>query len=263
MIKKKLKKIEDQVSQAKDMSAELLHDLKKLVSSTRKDLQKQVEELRSQVKELTEGSAKPALKAINKFEQRYQDQLARLQVEFDRKTEALIAAKDAIISQIEEEVSTRFPGLVKSKSPAEAKQSKTQKAAAKAKQAQPEATKAEVAPKVEATKAPEAAEVADSSPVEAPAEVKKPTAKKAPAKKAAAKKAPVKKAPAKKSSAKAPSIASINGIGPVTVKKLEEAGITSLNDIAEPSAEKKKTLEQFSKVRGFSTWQTQAQALLK
>ena len=232
MIKKKLKKIEDQVSQAKDMSAELLNDLKKLVSSTRKDLQKQVEELRSQVKELTEGSAKPALKAINKFEQRYQDQLARLQVEFDRKTDALIAAKDAIISQIEEEVTTRFPGLAKSKASAEpaVKQSKTQQAAAKAKKAMAAAEKA--APKADVKKAP-------------------------------AKKAPAKKAPAKKATAKAASISAISGIGPVTVKKLEEAGIKTLKDIAAPSAAKKKALEQFSKVRGFNTWQAQAQELLK
>lgn len=262
MIKKKLKKIEDQVSQAKDMSAELLNDLKKLVSSTRKDLQKQVEELRSQVKELTEGSAKPALKAINKFEQRYQDQLARLQVEFDRKTDALIAAKDAIISQIEEEVTTRFPGLAKSKASAEpaVKQSKTQQAAAKAKKAMAAAEKA--APKADVKKAPaKKAPAKKTAAKKAPA--KKTAEKKVEAKKAPAKKASAKKAPAKKATAKAASISAISGIGPVTVKKLEEAGIKTLKDIAAPSAAKKKALEQFSKVRGFNTWQAQAQELLK
>lgn len=86
---------------------------------------------------------------------------------------------------------------------------------------------------------------------------------KAPAAKAKTKKAaPAKPRAAKPRSAKAPTIASINGIGPVVQKKLAEAGFTTLEDLANTPASKAEALKQFEKTRGFSTWKEKAQALL-
>lgn len=81
---------------------------------------------------------------------------------------------------------------------------------------------------------------------------------KAPAKPKATTKATPKKAPKVTATAK---IADINGIGPATVKKLAEAGIKELSQIAKPSAQEKKVLDTFSKVKGFSSWQEQASKL--
>jgi predicted flap endonuclease-1-like 5' DNA nuclease len=82
------------------------------------------------------------------------------------------------------------------------------------------------------------------------------------AKKTTAKKAPAKKTTPTKTVSKA-KIADINGVGPATVKKLSEAGIKELSQIANPSAQEKKTLEAFNKVKGFSSWQEQANKLIQ
>lgn len=97
------------------------------------------------------------------------------------------------------------------------------------------------------------------------APAKKVATKKAAAPKQAPKPAP-KKAPAKpkaKATPKAPTIASVNGIGPVLQKKLAEAGITTLEQLADPSPEQASALEAFKGNRGFDSWQAQAKSLLK
>ena len=68
--------------------------------------------------------------------------------------------------------------------------------------------------------------------------------------------------PRPKPAIKKPSIASIQGIGPVMQKKLAEKGITTLDDIANTPKSKVAALKQFEKERGFNTWEEQAKALL-
>jgi predicted flap endonuclease-1-like 5' DNA nuclease len=74
-------------------------------------------------------------------------------------------------------------------------------------------------------------------------------------------KTPVSK-PLPKAAIKKPTVASIKGIGPVMRKKLAEAGIMTLEDIANTPKSKTGTLKQFEKQRGFNTWKEQAKALL-
>jgi predicted flap endonuclease-1-like 5' DNA nuclease len=74
-------------------------------------------------------------------------------------------------------------------------------------------------------------------------------------------KIPVSK-PLPKAAIKKPTVASIKGIGPVMQKKLAEAGITTLDDIANTPKVKIETLKQFETQRGFNTWKVQAKALL-
>ena len=57
-------------------------------------------------------------------------------------------------------------------------------------------------------------------------------------------------------------LSAIKGIGPVTVKKLQAVGITSLTDLANTPADKKEALQAFEKVKGFETWAPQAKKLL-
>ena len=102
----------------------------------------------------------------------------------------------------------------------------------------------------------------------------KKTSKTKPVKKAAAKtkaKAVAKKSPEKKTSTKkvpastkgANKLSDLNGVGPATVKKLNDAGITKLTQLAKPTQKEKKILVDFTKTKGFDTWQGQAEQLIK
>jgi predicted flap endonuclease-1-like 5' DNA nuclease len=87
----------------------------------------------------------------------------------------------------------------------------------------------------------------------------KPAAKKAPAKKPATKKTATPKAakPADKSD-----LTRVKGIGPATAKKMKEAGITSIEQIANPSAEDKQKLEAFKSMKGYSQLTAEAKKVL-
>jgi predicted flap endonuclease-1-like 5' DNA nuclease len=50
----------------------------------------------------------------------------------------------------------------------------------------------------------------------------------------------------------------VKGIGPATEKKLKDAGITTIDQIANPSTEDLEKLKAFSSSRGFSNWSTEA-----
>jgi predicted flap endonuclease-1-like 5' DNA nuclease len=104
------------------------------------------------------------------------------------------------------------------------------------------------------------------------ATTKKPAAKKAAAKKPAAKKPADKKpaAAAKKPAAAKPAakaadtsdLTRVKGIGPATAKKMKDAGITDIAQVANPSAADQQKLEAFSSVKGFSTFSAEAKKLL-
>ena len=87
----------------------------------------------------------------------------------------------------------------------------------------------------------------------------KPAAKKAPAKKPATQKTATPKAakPADKSD-----LTRVKGIGPATAKKMKEAGITSIEQIANPSAEDKQKLEAFKSMKGYSQLTAEAKKVL-
>ncbi|WP_323750964.1 helix-hairpin-helix domain-containing protein [Marinobacter sp.] len=88
---------------------------------------------------------------------------------------------------------------------------------------------------------------------------KKPAAKKAPAKKPAAKKPAAKKAT---KTADKSDLTLVKGIGPATAKKMKDAGITSIEQIANPSDADKKKLEGFKSVKGFDSFSTEAKKVL-
>ncbi len=54
----------------------------------------------------------------------------------------------------------------------------------------------------------------------------------------------------------------MKGIGPATARKLQEAGITSVDQIANPSAAEQEKLAVFAKMRGFANWSAEAKKLL-
>tara|TARA_R110001592_G_scaffold130225_1_gene343338 strand:- start:1171 stop:1740 length:570 start_codon:yes stop_codon:yes gene_type:complete len=67
---------------------------------------------------------------------------------------------------------------------------------------------------------------------------------------------------AKKASQPKSELSAIKGIGPATVTKLIEAGITTLEDLANTPENKVDALKLFEKTKGFDTWAEQAKNLL-
>tara|TARA_Y100001933_G_scaffold48843_1_gene47562 strand:+ start:395 stop:1027 length:633 start_codon:yes stop_codon:yes gene_type:complete len=98
------------------------------------------------------------------------------------------------------------------------------------------------------------------------------TKKAAPAKKTAAAKPAAKKTSTAKPKAAAPKKAAkpadksdltrVKGIGPATAKKMKEAGITSIEQIANPSDADKQKLETFKSLKGFSELSAEAKKVL-
>ncbi|TDT41347.1 putative flap endonuclease-1-like 5' DNA nuclease [Halospina denitrificans] len=54
----------------------------------------------------------------------------------------------------------------------------------------------------------------------------------------------------------------IKGVGPATAKKMQAKGITSIKQIANPSADDQKKLEDFKHLKSFSSWQAEARKLV-
>ncbi|CCG95303.1 conserved hypothetical protein, putative Helix-hairpin-helix motif [Marinobacter nauticus ATCC 49840] len=98
------------------------------------------------------------------------------------------------------------------------------------------------------------------------------TKKAAPAKKTTAAKPAAKKTSTAKPKAAAPKKAAkpadksdltrVKGIGPATAKKMKEAGITSIEQIANPSDADKQKLEAFKSLKGFSELSAEAKKVL-
>jgi predicted flap endonuclease-1-like 5' DNA nuclease len=116
MAKALKKTIEKELEKAKGKSTELLHDINEKVTTTKQELQKQLDELTTEVKKLRKDPSKQAKKLIKKVEKKYEKQLKKIQQEFDDRLEALLDAKNKIIAQLEDELASRFP----SKFPAKA-----------------------------------------------------------------------------------------------------------------------------------------------
>ena len=98
------------------------------------------------------------------------------------------------------------------------------------------------------------------------------TKKAAPAKKTAAAKPAAKKTSTAKPKAAAPKksakpadksdLTRVKGIGPATAKKMKEAGITSIEQVANPSDADKQKLEAFKSLKGFSELSAEAKKVL-
>ena len=76
----------------------------------------------------------------------------------------------------------------------------------------------------------------------------------------ATKPAAKKSAPAAK---KTDALTQLPGVGPAMAKRLNEAGITSLNQLANPDEKDKKALESFSSMKSYSDWVSKAKELVK
>ncbi|MDX1452716.1 MAG: hypothetical protein R3183_09180 [Oleiphilaceae bacterium] len=214
----------------------------KLVS----DAFKQLDNLQSQIHE-------PIKKIMEDMDKIRDREVSRFQSEFDKRMKEFSELQSQLLDKLGME--NKKKGATPTKTTATKKSSTTTKTSAK-----------KTTAKKTAAKKPATAKSTTRKPA-----AKKPAAKKAPAAKkpAAAKKAPAAKKPtaakpATKPTAKASNeLTKLAGVGPALAKRLNDAGITTLKQIANPSDSDKKALEAFSKTKGFATWQPKAQELSK
>ncbi|MFN2361351.1 MAG: helix-hairpin-helix domain-containing protein [Marinobacter sp.] len=106
-------------------------------------------------------------------------------------------------------------------------------------------------------KAKKAAKPKAATTSKSPAAAAKTASKKAAPKKAAAPRKAASPKPKDKSD-----LTQVKGIGPATARKMKEAGITSVDQIANPSADDQEKLQAFSKVKGFSTFSDEAKKVI-
>ncbi|WP_449287268.1 helix-hairpin-helix domain-containing protein [Marinobacter sp. PE14] len=189
------------------------------------DALKQFDSLQNQVQE-------PVRKLLKEIDELRDREMKRFHEEFERRLEEFHELQSSILERLGvaskeagEEVKKLTDGVSKEASTAAKKSApkKTAKTASKAK-----------------------------------ASTSKPAAKKPAAKKPAAKKAPAAKAakPVDKSN-----LTLVKGIGPATAKKMKDAGITSIDQIANPSAADQEILKAFSNVKGYSQFSAEAKKI--
>lgn len=208
----------------------------KIVKRVNKEFEKTTEQIESlisdalkQLDHLQNQLQEPIRKILDEMDRIREREFARFQDEFDRRVQEFQELQNSLLERV---------GL-----PATSKRDKTDKVESKpAAPAKPQAkTSANATSKAAATKP-------------AKAKAAKTPAKPKPAAKPAA---------AKVSKTKAePKLSDIKGVGPATIKKMNGAGITSVKQIANPTPEEKKKLDQFSTMKGYDGWQEQARKLL-
>jgi predicted flap endonuclease-1-like 5' DNA nuclease/polyhydroxyalkanoate synthesis regulator phasin len=186
------------------------------------DALKQFDSLQSQIQD-------PVRKLLKDIDELREREMKRFSDEFDRRLNEFQELQNSILERVglaSKEVSNKAEKLESKASAKKPAVKKASKPAAKSNSAKKSASK--------------------------PAAPKK-TAKAKPASRPAAKTA--KKAVDKSD------LTLIKGIGPATAKKMKEAGITSISQIASPSAADKEKLKAFSNVKGFDQFTNEAKKI--
>jgi len=187
------------------------------------DALKQFDSLQNQIQE-------PVRKLLKEVDELRDREMKRFNEEFERRLNEFHELQNSILDRL---------GIASKEAKKEIEKT-ADSASAKVSAAKSKATKPKTAAKPAAKKAP-AKTVAKPKP--------QTTAKKAPAKKAAK---PVNKN----------DLTRVKGIGPATAKKMQEAGINSIEQIATPSDADKEKLQAFSKIKGFATLSDEAKKVL-
>ena len=202
------------------------------------DALKQFDSLQQQVQE-------PVRKLLKEVDELRDREMKRFNDEFERRLNEFHELQNSILERLG----------VASKDAAEDVKKQAEQAKKQAKSATSTATSA-------ANKAPASKSTAKKSAAKKPA-AKKPAAKNREATKPAAKKPAAKKPAAKEAKPVNKSdLTLVKGIGPATAKKMKDAGITSIDQIANPSAADQEKLKAFSSVKGFEQFSTEAKKII-
>jgi len=195
------------------------------------DALKQFDSLQNQIQE-------PVRKLLKEVDELRDREMKRFNEEFERRLGEFHDLQNNILDRLGI-ASKEASDDAKKVAGQAAKKPATPKAATAKKAAKPKASTAAKSPAAATKAAPKKAATAARKPA---------------AKPAAATRAPK---PKDKSD-----LTQVKGIGPATARKMKEAGITSVDQIANPSDADKEKLQAFSSVKGFNTFSDEAKKVI-
>lgn len=234
-VDKVVKKVNKEFEKTSSQIEKLINDALKQFDGLQNQIQEPVRKLLKEVDELREREMK-------RFNEEYERRMGEFH-ELQKNILDRLGMASKEVKKAADEAAKKAPSTPAAKSsPKKAKA--TRKAGTKTAAKKPATAKKAAKPKA-GTTAKSPASAAKASPRTAAPAAKKP---------AAAKRTPK---PKDKSD-----LTQVKGIGPATAKKMKEAGITSVDQIANPSAEDSEKLQAFSNVKGFSTFSDEAKKVL-
>jgi len=253
--KEKPKNVEKMVKKVNKKFAKTTSHIESLFN----DALKQFDNLQSQIKE-------PVHKLRKDIDQLRDREMKRFNDEFERRLQEFQEMQNSLLERLglghadEDKPDNKKPALPTPAAPKKKKKAKSgsdvapESALSKSETPKSKEPKAKTPKKTKAKDAPETA----SAPATAETPVK------APAKAPAKAKAP---APAK-TKAKTTQLADpsdltrVKGIGPATQKKMKEAGLTKIGQIAYPSANDQEKLKAFASIKGFDQLAAEAKKIV-
>lgn len=236
-VDKVVKKVNKEFDKTSSQIEKLINDALKQFDSLQNQIQEPVRKLLKEVDELRDREMK-----------RFNEEFERRLGEFHDLQNNILDRLGIASKEASEEVKKVAGQAAKKASPA-----------AKGKSAPKKSTASKTATKKPAAKKP--AKPKASTAAKSPAAATKAAPKKAAtaARKPAAKPAAAKRAPKPKDKS---DLTQVKGIGPATARKMKEAGITSVDQIANPSDADKEKLQAFSSVKGFNTFSDEAKKVI-
>lgn len=205
------------------------------IESLISDALKQFDSLQSQIQE-------PIRKLVGDIDHLREREMKRFNEELERRLGEFQEIQNSVLERI---------GIASKKAKKEAGKAADSAGSGAKSTAKKAQKKAASAPKKAAAKADKAAAKAKKATAKAAADASTVSTTTKPA---AANKAPAK--PVNKSD-----LTLVKGVGPATAKKMQEAGITSIDQIANPTEADQEKLKAFSSMKGFDTWPAEAKKL--
>ena len=243
-VDKVVKKVNKEFDKTSSQIEKLINDALKQFDSLQNQIQEPVRKLLKEVDELRDREMK-------RFNEEFERRLGEFHDLQNNILDRLgIASKEASeeAKKVTDQAAKKATTTSKGKSAP--KKTTASKAAAKKPAAKKPAT-----PK--AATAKKAAKPKASTAAKSPAAATKAAPKKATA--AARKPAATKRTPKPKDKS---DLTQVKGIGPATARKMKDAGITSVDQIANPSDADKEKLQAFSSVKGFNTFSDEAKKVI-
>ncbi|MBP54775.1 MAG: hypothetical protein CMG88_09505 [Marinobacter sp.] len=243
-VDKVVKKVNKEFDKTSSQIEKLINDALKQFDSLQNQIQEPVRKLLKEVDELRDREMK-------RFNEEFERRLGEFHDLQNNILDRLgIASREASeeAKKVTDQAAKKATTTTKGKSAP--KKTTASKAAAKKPAAKKPAT-----PK--AATAKKAAKPKASAAAKSPAAATKAAPKKATA--TARKPAATKRTPKPKDKS---DLTQVKGIGPATARKMKDAGITSVDQIANPSDADKEKLQAFSSVKGFNTFSDEAKKVI-
>ena len=247
-VDKVVKKVNKEFDKTSSQIEKLINDALKQFDSLQNQIQEPVRKLLKEVDELRDREMK-----------RFNEEFERRLGEFHDLQNNILDRLGMASKEANDEAKKVADQVAKKSTPATKGKSAPKKSASSKAAAKKPAAKKPATPK--AATAKKAAKPKASTAAKSPAAATKAAPKKAAtaARKPAAKPAAATRAPKQKDKS---DLTQVKGIGPATARKMKEAGITSVDQIANPSDADKEKLQAFSSVKGFNTFSDEAKKVI-